>query len=155
MNKIQKTRTSYYDVFVANDGTEFSDMEECRKYEESAKGVLNARIHKILVKTCTEEDLFSVGSCDGTIEILRPTCEEDKKTIMQMYLLKNPHFSDDKYRHYVEKAESYTDRAINEQDYLIISRGYEYDSFWFLGTCHSINENIEAFCKKEDVKSDD
>lgn len=41
---------SYVEVFIANDGTEFSSESECRKYDESAMGVLRAKYAPMVVK---------------------------------------------------------------------------------------------------------
>lgn len=149
----ERTHVEKYNVYVANDGTEFNNEDECRKYDDSAKGVLNAMLRKIMVKDCTEECLFGVGSCDNTMEIYRPTSDDDKKTIMQMYLLANSHVSErSELHHYIERAEGLIDRAIKESDYLFIGRGYDYDGFWIEGTLHSVQESIENFCKQADEK---
>ena len=40
MQVIKKERINVYEVYAAMDGTEFNTVEECRKYENSAKCVL-------------------------------------------------------------------------------------------------------------------
>lgn len=150
----ERTRVEKYNVYVANDGTEFMNEDECRKYDESAKGALNARLRKIMVKETSEEELFEFGSCDKTIEIYRPTCAEDKNTIIQMCYLTNPHLERAEYRHHIERTEGFIDRAINESDYLLVDRGYEYDGFWVYGTLRSTFERLENFCKQSDKKED-
>lgn len=151
MKEIKKEKVTYETVYVANDGTEFKDREECRKYDESAEGVLNAVLKKFTVKECVEEDLFNFGSCDNNVEILRPTCEDDKKAILQMYLLKNSYIMQKKeHEHYIERAEELIDRAIKENDFLLIGRGYDYDSFWFYGTRRSMQEGLDAFLSKNE-----
>jgi hypothetical protein len=150
----ERTHVEKYNVYVANDGTEFMNEGECRKYDESAKGVLNAMLRKIMVKETYEENLLDFGSSDNAMEIYRPTCEEDKKTIMQMYLLVNPHLSKAEHQHYIESAEKLIDRAIKESDYLLVGRGYDYDGFWLYGTCHSMQERIENFCKQAEKKDE-
>ena len=49
MKEITKERVQKYTVYEALDGTEFNDKAECEKYDESAKGVLMARIAKLIV----------------------------------------------------------------------------------------------------------
>ena len=44
-----KTVVEHYTVYQATDGTEFNSSEECRKYEESALGVIRSKIAKPIV----------------------------------------------------------------------------------------------------------
>lgn len=152
MKEIKKEKMTYETVYVANDGTEFKDREECRKYDESAAGVLNATLRKIVVKESDEERIFDFGCSDNPVQVLAPTSEEDKKTILQLYLLRNPHLKDDEHAHYVERASNLIDRAIKEKDYLLVGRGYDWDSFWFYGTRHSMQEQLDFFCKPDENK---
>lgn len=153
----ERTKVEKYNVYVANDGQEFNDENECEKYEESAEGVINAMLRKIMVKDASEEDILGFGSCDCTYEVYLPKTEDDKKTIMQMLFAKNPHLknnTDDFYRNLVTRSESLVDRAVKESDYLVVSRGYEYDGFWIAGTLHSMQEQLAFFCepkKQENV----
>lgn len=151
----EKTKVEMYNVYVANDGQEFTSEEECKKYDESAEGVLNAMLRKIMVKDAVEEDILGFGSGDSTYEVYLPKTEDDKKTIMQMYFMKNSYLVDNKkdsYSKYITRTESLIDRAIKDSDYLIVSRGYEYDGFWVAGTLHSMQEQLAFFCepKKEE-----
>ena len=149
----ERTHVEKYNVYVANDGTEFTNEDECRKYDDSAKGVLNAMLRKIMVRQTTEENLLDYGSSDCTVEIYRPTSEYDKKTIMQMYIIDHSLLDDDKkLAHYIDEAEELVDRAIKEEDFLFVDRGYEYDNFWLIGTVNSMREKLEKCCKKEEEK---
>lgn len=139
-------------MYVANDGTEFADRDECKKYDESAVGVLSAMLQKIVVKTSDEERIFDFGCSENPVQVLAPTSEEDKKTILQLYLLKNPHLGDEKHKHYVDSALNLIDRAIKEKDYLLVGRGYDWDNFWFYGTRHSMQEQLDFFCKPDENK---
>ena len=154
MKEIKKERvtTTYETFYVANDGTEFTNPDECRKYDESAAGVLNAMLRKFTVKSGTEYSIFDLGSDDNSVEILSPAAEDDKKTILQLYLLKNPHLNDKEHAHYVENASKLIDRAIAEKDYLLVGRGYDDSAFWFYGTRNSMKEQIDSFCKPDENK---
>jgi len=152
MKTIQKERVSHYEMYIANDGTEFDDRDECKKYDESAAGVLSAMLQKIVVKESNEERLFDFGCSDNLVQVLAPTSEEDKKTILQLYLLKNSLLDDEECNHYVERASKLIDRAIKEKDYLLVGRGYDWDGFWFYGTRHSMQEQLDFFCKPDENK---
>lgn len=49
-------------IYIAYDGTEFKDKEQCKKYEDSAKCALLYKYKPYVIKTITEYDLFGVGS---------------------------------------------------------------------------------------------
>ena len=154
MNLEVRERVDKYNVYVASDGQEFRNEEECRKYEESAECTINTMLRKIMVKEAIEEDMLGFGSCDCTYEVYLPKTEDDKKHLMQMFFMKNGHIktTNDTNRGYITRADSLIDRAIKENDYLVISRGYDYDGFWVVGTLHSMQEQLAFFCepKKEE-----
>lgn len=144
MKKIQKEIKTYESVYVADDGTEFKNESECRAYDESAKGVLNARLKAITVKESNEYHIFDKGCEDNPVEVLKPTAD-DVQTILQVFLLYNSYLTTNKtdaHDKEIEEARKLIERAISENDYLLVGRGYDYDSFWFYGTCNSIAENI-------------
>lgn len=152
MNVEVRERVDEYNVYVASDGQEFRNEEECRKYEESAECTINTMLRKIMVKDAVEEDVLGFGSCDCTYEVYLPKTDDDKKHLMQMFFMKNCHITNDTNRGYITRTDSLIDRAIKENDYLVVSRGYEYDSFWVAGTLHSMQEQLAIFCepKKEE-----
>lgn len=151
--KREVVNTTYVSVYVANDGTEFNDADECKKYDDSAEGVLNTRLRKITLKDDVEENIFNFG-CDNVVLVVKPTTKDDKQLIMQMYLLTNPHLRENDRFNHLERAQNLIDRAISEDDVLIVGRSYDYDSFWFYGTRNSMKEQLDAFVspKKEDEK---
>lgn len=70
-------------IYVAVDGTEFNDANECIRYEESALCVLKARLKKCLVKKTDEDAAFS-GDSDHECWILCPKDSEDIKNLLQL-----------------------------------------------------------------------
>lgn len=153
MKKIQKEKVSTYDVFVAIDGTEFREMEECKKYEESAKGVLNAKYRKLVVKSVSEYEVCSCGSEDNTCDIVKINSQADADIVLQMYFMENPHVLKDEepYSRWKERAENIVDKALKEQDFIIVGRGC-CDCFWLVGTRNSLKESIDAVCTPEEKK---
>ena len=152
MKTIQKERVKkeYYDVYVAEDGTEFRDKEECMKYDESARCVLNSVLRKIMVKSSVEDAILGFGSCDITVEVYKPKDENDKRLLMQMYLLVNDYLKDEQYKDQIDRASSLIDRAINEDDYIIVGKGYDDTYFWFYGTRNSMKVMLDKFCTPKD-----
>ena len=150
MRTIEKEKKSFYEVFVANDGTEFTDRDECRKYEESAKGVLMAKIRPLVVKETTTEDLWGIGSCDNTMWIVKVDSQDAADIIMQVYLFVNEHLLSGKYTERIERARALVQRAFVEGEFLFIERGYEMDGFYFIGTPNTMKDDLDKLCVKYD-----
>lgn len=129
-------------VYVANDGTEFENAEECKKYEKSARGVLYAKYEPMVVKTSDEYEIFGVGCEDNTVEIVCVKTQEDADILLQILFLENPYYTDENHKERREKAVETVNSAIG--DFLLVGRGYELDCFWFFGTRKSIVEDFNA-----------
>lgn len=114
----------------AIDGTFFDNKEECQKYENSAKTVILAKYNKLVVKSASEEDLFYLGSCDNITDIVKISKSSDIDVILQLHTLINGTPSEDTIKKQIERCE----HALNTNDYLFISRGYDDDYFWVMDT---------------------
>jgi len=68
-------RVEYVKEYVANDGEVFQSEEECRKYEQTAKGAINGMFMKlpnIQINECAADtDPFYTFSCEDTIYAIR------------------------------------------------------------------------------------
>ena len=149
MKKIRKENVSYYDVFVACDGTEFRDEKECRIYDESAKGVLNAKYKKLVVCYKTEYDLFNVGSDEANVDIVRIKSQADADVVLQMFFMENPHLLTDNNENYAEmrtRAEDCVRKALKDNDALFVGKSYDDGCFWLIGTLNSIKEKLDKLC---------
>lgn len=145
-----RTRESYYNVYVAMDGREFNDEAECVKYEKSAKAVVNTNYKRLIVGTNTEEAFFGFGGCDNSVEFVKVTSKEDADVVMQMNFIINPHMAEhqDDYAKALEREHNILERAIKEDDVLIVGRGWNDDEvFWLIGTRNSMKEEIDNVCK--------
>lgn len=149
----ERVQKSTYNVYLANDGTEFSDKEECKKYEESAQGVLMTKIKHLIVNDITEEAFWSFGSCDNTIWVIKVESQGDVDTIMQTYLLLNSFLMQNEYKDRVERARALVQRALVEKDFLFVGRGFDMDSFWFIGTLSTMKEDLDKLCIDKEVKN--
>ena len=70
-------------VYQASDGTEFNSKEECQKYENSAAGVLLAKI-----ATFSTETPNSLDDCDeNEYKLVIPTNDEELDALNQLYFL--------------------------------------------------------------------
>lgn len=146
----ERVQKSVYNVYIANDGTEFQDKEECKKYEESAEGVLMAKIKHLVVKDISEEEFWGFGSCDNTVWVIKAESQEDVDTIMQAYFLMNPSAKRDENKDRTERARAMAQRSFVEKECLFVGRGWEMDCFWFIGTPSTMKEDLDKFCVKKE-----
>ena len=75
---------SYKTVYVAADGTEFDDPNECAKYDKSAVGVLKGRVKEMAIKDADEEAIFNCGNSENRVLVCIPKNQEDIDTIKQL-----------------------------------------------------------------------
>lgn len=149
MKEIKKTIESYKYVYVAIDGTEFENKEECCKYEHSAKGVIVTKFLPLVVKQKTEFEIFGAGNDDSMISIVKLESKEDADIVLQLYLLNNPYMAKDDRKKDLEAIASRIRRAAEQRDYIFIGHGYEGDDFWFAGTRNEHIECLNKICEPE------
>lgn len=77
---------SYKTVYVAVDGTEFEDRNECERYDKSAMGVVKGRVKKLAVKV-TDGWTAVGGDSDHEVWIVVPKTPEDVSSIRQLLVL--------------------------------------------------------------------
>ena len=141
MKEIQKETKQYVTVYEAVDGTEFTSKEECKKYEESAECVLMTKYNKLVVKTCSEYDLFNcIGSEDETVDIIKITSLSDIDTILKLIALYYPSAAKD--TEWMQKREDRLTDAYNSNSLVVIGRGYKGDGFYLSFTFNEIIKNI-------------
>jgi hypothetical protein len=146
MQEIRKEikKIEYITQYEAIDGTIFDSAAECEKYEKSAESVLLARYKPLIVTRRSEESLFGVGSCEYEIDVIKLT-EEDLDTVLQLIALFNSHYNSDK----IQECRVILNKAIEDDDFIFIGRGYEYDhydSFYIIDTLTDFINNIVKRC---------
>lgn len=154
MKTIQKEQKSFYNVYVATDGTEFKNEDECRKYEESANGVVSARYKDLIVKTDCENDIIGCGCEDDRVDVVSVRTEAEYDIVLQMLLLDSPYLTYDEHKDRLDRNKAVIRKALDEKDVLLINRGYELDNFWIMGTRNSLKEEIDKFCTPVEKKDD-
>ena len=147
MKKIEKQKTTTYEMWQASDGTEFSLEEERRKYEESAKGVLRERFKKLVV---AEEDAWELlcGYDDNTVYAVKFESEADVDTFMQLYLLDNPHMTDENYKKLLEKYIGMAESALCNNDLLLIGENCD-GELYFMNTRQAIIDKLQNLGKED------
>lgn len=121
--KIEKTIEEI--KYKAIDGTLFLNKEECKKYEDTCRCVLNTKYKKYIKDSKSEYDIFHHGSEDYIYDIVEISDDKIKDIILQLYALYNPCNSTS----YLEKFNKMLE-SFNYDDYLLIGRDYDNTSFW-------------------------
>lgn len=84
MKEIITEKVEKVTIYEAIDGTLFKNKEECKKYENSAFGIINAKYQKLIIKRDKETCILNTGSEDIELEILNVASIEDADIIYQM-----------------------------------------------------------------------
>ena len=149
MNEIKKEiiRKEYTYQYESFDGKLWDTKEECEKYEKSAEGVLKLKFQDLIVAKDNAWDLMR-GYEDNDVIGLKLTKEEDKDTVLQLYLFLNPHLLNDseRYKEYLEQYKSYIDEAYEKKDLLLMGINCEGD-YYFIGPRNKFIENLKNFGK--------
>lgn len=144
MKVLKRTETitrEIIDGYEASDGTLFGNEEECRKYEQTAKGVCFEAVKKYMLGSCSEMDFTEYGSDECSMEFFDVPDMEAAKTIAQYVLIRT---NDEKL---VQKV---IDRIGKR---LFLSWNYDKDFCWILSVDEykdMLEKNYERFTKKED-----
>lgn len=85
--KIEKREVkTYKEVFVAMDGTEFSNREECETYEKSATAVIDGRFNALVKKECSDfGDWMYVFNCEDCLFVVY-IADENDLTAVNMWI---------------------------------------------------------------------
>lgn len=140
MKEIKEEVKSYITKYEAVDGTIFSDKAECQKYENSALAVLNSKYKKLVIKSISEYNLFNTGTDEDLLDVVKINNDSDKNVILQMWALYNSYQAKDT-KVMLEK-EAICDKAMIEDDVILIYRSYDGDCFGFSSTFKDRINNI-------------
>lgn len=146
MKEIKKEVSHTVTTYEAVDGTPFTNKEECEKYEQTAKCVLQQRYKPLVVKTVTEYDIFACGSEDCVVDIIKLTEAKDIDTVIQLYRLRNSHLERPEYKKWIDEAHKKLSAALQGSGFAFIGRGCD-DGFWVLGSQDSAIQVIKEVCK--------
>ena len=116
-------------LYEAADGTQFRDKAECLKYEQSAAGVLMARVKEFTIAECDDSELFYMSE-DSKYRTLVPKTQEHLDILNQLYFI---------FEGREKREERFTQKHING----VILLGYRFcggdlDWVWFYSLDHII-----------------
>ena len=132
-------------VYVAFDGAEFDNADECHKYENTAVGALMAQVKPLAVNAMTEYDFFGMycGSEEYDYYIVKATgaAVEPLRRLADI----------------TKRNAGTVERAIENGEHVIVGQSsyYRYDACVLLDTLENFIRNFESFnvkVRKEEVK---
>ena len=144
MKEVTKEKVQKYTVYEALDGTEFNDKAECQKYEESAKGVIRARIAKLTVGKATEWDLLA-GSDDHEVVGIKMQNERDLEYVKQFFMMECSWYGEVRTKEIFDVIE----KAYDDNDIVLFSINCDGDYYW-INSRKNIVDNLVNFGKKEE-----
>lgn len=144
MKEVTKEKVQKYTVYEALDGTEFHDKAECQKYEESAKGVIRARIAKLIVGRGNEWDLLA-GSDDHEVIGIKMQTGKDLECVKQFLLMECPWYAEVR----LEEIFNIMEKAYDNDDIALFGINIDGDYYW-INSRQNIIDNLLNLGKKED-----
>lgn len=143
MKKLEKDLITKYTVFQAVDGTEFSQKEECEKYEKSALGVLRGKIKKFVVCELKDAWTFMGGYDDHQVIAIKPQIEADVDTILQWYYLEHPDILKNYRESEKENFEEVITEAWKNDDVILFGINCEKE-YYFINSRQNIINNLNS-----------
>lgn len=148
-----KTERKVYDIhYEAIDGTSFTSREECEAYEGSARLVLKERFSKLVVDTSTEYDLFSAGSSEEDVYVVKVLSTNDVDTVLQYYVLTNSWVQDsDTGKEMIKELSEKLEEALAKDEVIFIGENYDGD-LYLIDNLSGIMSKLSKFIKLKKAK---
>lgn len=144
MKEISVEKTLTERKYEAIDGTLFDNKDECQRYENTARCILLSKYNKLIIKSATEYDLFEMGSEESVIDLIKIRHKSDIPTIVQLVILDNQYLIKDQDR--IDRMYEQLESASIAGETFMISRGYQNDNFWPLGSVENKINQILSHC---------
>lgn len=148
MKEVTKEKVQKYTVYEALDGTQFHDKAECEKYEQSAKGVIRARIAKLTVGKANEWDLLA-GSDDHEVIGIKMQTGRDLEYVKQFLLMECSWYNSNTIAR--DEIFAIIEDAFDDNDIVLFGINCDGDYYWINSRQNIIN-NLMNLDKKEDEK---
>jgi hypothetical protein len=132
-------------VYIASDGTEFRDKEQCKKYEDSAKCVLMAKYKPHVIKTISEYDLFEVGSEEYMYDLFHLQHHSQIDTLIQLDFINYNH-GEEFYSKLTQTLSNYVEQG---GKVILIGRGDSYSKSFYI--YESLEDRIGKIYKNCEV----
>ena len=152
MKEIVKEHTNVekYKVYQASDGTEFINYEECRKYEDSALGVVRGNVAKLIVGRSDDAWELMGGNDDNSVIAIKMNCAADVDLMKQLFLLEHPYYNEDERKELKQKKFDIIDSAYNNGDAVLFGINCE-GNYYFINSRQNIIDNLNNLTEKKDT----
>lgn len=153
MKEIVKERTNVekYKVYQASDGTEFINCEECRKYEDSALGVVRGNVAKLIVGRSNNAWELMGGNDDNSIVAIKMNCAADVDLVKHLFLLEHPYYDDESRQLLKQEKFNIIDNAYNNNDVVLFGINCDGD-YYFINSRQNIIDNLDNLAGKKDTQ---
>ena len=149
MKEIRKDYTVAKIYYEANDGTLFNEENECKKYEESALGILN---YKVSLLRVGEKDIscwdVMYGYEDNICIAFKPESHADCDTILQWYLAYNDYLVKGNNKDKIDEVAGTLMTAWHENDIIFFGLNCDNEPY-IINTRNNIIDNLKNFDKHE------
>lgn len=152
MKEVIKERTNVekYKVYQASDGAEFINCEECKKYEESALGVVRGNIAKLVVGRSNDAWELMGGNDDNSVIAIKMNSKEDVNLVKQLFLLEHPYYDDETRQLLKQEKFNIIDTAYNKGDVILFGINCDRD-YYFINSRQNIINNLNNLTEKKDL----
>jgi hypothetical protein len=144
MKEVTKERVQKYIMYEALDGTEFGSKDECEKYEESAKGVIRARIAKLTTGKENAWDLMG-GLDEHEVIGIKMQTEKDVEYVKQFFMMECSWYGEVRTKEIFDIIE----KAYDNGDIVLFGINCDGDYYW-INALQNIVNNLMNFSKKEE-----
>lgn len=153
MKEITKERVykEKYTSYEAFDGQEFTDAEECHKYEESALGVARGKIQNLIVSDGNDAWSLMGGCDDHEVVAIKLWNSTDTDAFLQWLYLEHPWYLNDSHKERKAEVEAIVRIAFDRKDVILLGINCDGD-YYFINSRQNIIDNLMALDKKEEDK---
>lgn len=136
-------------LYESPDGTRFTTIEECKKYEESALGMMRAKVKHLMSEKKDAWDTMG-GMDDHLVVAVHMEDEADVDTVIQWLFLECPWYLQDYNEKKKEEVLKIIDTAFIEKDALIFGINCE-EEYYFINSRENIISNLNKLTKEDNA----
>ena len=144
----ERTHVEKYKVYQAPDGTEFMNYEECRKYEDSALGVVRGNVAKLIVGRSNDAWNLMGGDSDNSILAIKMNNVADVDLVKQLFLLEHPYYNEDERKELKQEKFAIIENAYSNNDVVLFGVNCD-GAYYFINSRLNIINNLNNLDKKE------
>ena len=146
----ERTVTEMYTVYQAVDGTEFNTIEECQKYDNSARGILRGKLKNLIVNDKYNGWDLMGGYEDNSVIAVKVPTDADIDIVLQNYYLDHPWILNDDREECRNKLIFAVHQAYIEQDVILFGINCD-ENLYLIDTRNNIINRLNNLDKKEET----